>query len=326
MSGKLKFYWIDDDPKLRTPESKNMEERLGVTIDYKDVKNNDLNACLQNILQSRQPDLILIDHKFDESKSLIFKTGSTVAALIRDTWPSCPIICITGVDIDEVDFQKRSLYEAIFQFHDISSHGETILSIAKSFKKINQIKPKNVDSLLALLKAPESDLQTIETILPNELKDNFKDKGLSKYLSDWVRNVLMERPGFLYDKLWVSTLLGIKVDSFFKIEALIKPAKFKGIFADESNPRWWKSIVLDILTEKVKKKGLSFEKGRELRGIVETDYSKCHVDNSDYPETVAYEDETQSSNKYAMKLQNTISHPLYSDLLFFDEIRLMKPL
>lgn len=325
MSKKLKFLWIDDNPELREPESKNMEKRLGVNIDFKDVKTNDLDKCLVVMLNEKQPDLILIDHKFDDNKTGIFKTGSTIAALIRDTWPTCPIICVTGINIDEVDSQKRSLYEAVLQFHDISKYDDTILSIAKSFKKISEIQPQNVNELLELLKAPSVENQKLETILPNYLKENFADKGLSTNLSNWIRNILIERPGFLYDKLWTSTLLGIKEDSFHKVEEFFKSAKYKGLFADNSKPRWWKASILEILSKKVKQPGLSFEKGRSLNRIEKKDYSKCYVDDTDYPETVAFEDQTSFSKSYPMKLQNTVSHPAYSDMLFFEEIRLMKP-
>jgi len=325
MSKKLKIIWIDDNPELRKPESKNMAKRLGIIIDFKDVRNNDLNLCLINLLSKAQPDLILIDHKFDDSTTGIFRTGSTIAALIRDTWPNCPIICVTGINLDEIDSQKRSLYEEVIQFHNISRYDNTIISIAKSYRKISESKPKNVNDLLALLKAPNIEMLKLETILPSYLKDNFDDKGLSTNLSSWVRNMLMERPGFLYDKLWASTLLGIKIDSFHKVEETFKAARYKGIFSDDSKPRWWKASLLEILSKKVIEPGLSFEKGRLLNSIKKRDYSTCYVDNSDYPETVAFEDQTPGSKQYPMKLRNTMSHPAFSDMLFFEEIRLMKP-
>jgi hypothetical protein len=134
----------------------------------------------------------------------------------------------------------------------------------------------------------------------------------------------MVRPGFLYDRLWVATLIGIKESSFHKVEDTFKPAMYKGVFADSVEPRWWKASILEILSKEVAESGLSFEKGRKLDRIEKKDYSKCHEDGSDYPETVAFEDETPSSKRYAMKLQNTVAHPLYSDMLFFDEIRLYK--
>lgn len=327
MSRKLKFVWIDDNPD-RKQSSINMERKLGVDIEFGDVKNNDLHDYLKSLLlpKQRQPDLILIDHKFEDSDSGIFKTGSTIAALIRETWPSCPIICVTGVDKNEVDFQKRSLYEEVYEFHNISKNSDEIMSIAKSFRKIKEKNPQNINDIITLLNAPESERQKIITILPNELKENINDIGLSTSISHWVRNTLIARPGFLYDKLWLSTFLGIKETSFHKIEELFKPAKYKGIFADDSNPRWWKASAYSILSKNILERGLSFEKGRKLKGIEKKDFSKCHVVQTDVPETVAFEDETPSSKRYPMSMKNTVPHPAFSNMLFFEELRLMKPL
>ncbi len=329
MSKKMKFIWIDDDPDSRKLESINMAKRLKVEIDYKDVKNNSLQNCIELLLKSHNPpELILIDHKFDEDRSQLFKTGSSVAAVIRDKWPLCPIICVTGVSINALSSLNKSLYEDIIPFHDISNYDETILSIANAYIKISETKHKNLNKLFELIQAPESEFGKMKTILPNVLKDDFRDKGFASNFSHWVRNTLMGRPGFLYDKLWISTLLGIKETSFHKVEPIFKSALYKGIFRLDSNPRWWKGSVLDLLTEKVKGNGLSFEKGRQLKygknSITKKDYSQCYVNPTQIPETVAFEDDTPSSNRYPMSYKNTIPHPLYSDLLFFDQIRMMK--
>lgn len=135
----------------------------------------------------------------------------------------------------------------------------------------------------------------------------------------------MSRPGFLFDSLWIATLLGIKETSFHKVEKLFKSTLYTGIFSIESNPRWWKASVLAILSVKVKERGLSQEKGRKLDGIRRSDYSQCFVEPTEIPDTVAFEDETISSNRHPMSLKNTIPHPLYTDMLFFEQIRMMKP-
>ncbi|GAH64337.1 unnamed protein product [marine sediment metagenome] len=135
----------------------------------------------------------------------------------------------------------------------------------------------------------------------------------------------MERPGFLYDRLWTATLLGLNENGFKKVEKLFTTAKYKGIFADESRERWWKSELIRILSKHVNVPGLPWEKGRSLPNITTRFYSKDYYSNfkEEYPETVAYTDET--SNKRAqMKLKYTVPHPKYDKLLFFEEIRIMK--
>jgi len=331
MIKKMKFIWIDDDPDSRKQESINMQKRLKVEMDYKDVKNNSLQSCIEQLIRGNiPPDLILIDHKFDEDRSQIFKTGSSVAAVIRDKWPLCPIICVTGVSINALSSLNKSLYEEVIPYHDISDYDETILSIAKAYIKISETRYKNLNKLFELLQAPETEYGKLKTILPNELKEDFRDKGFATNFSHWIRNTLIGRPGFLYDKLWLSTLLGIKEASFHKVENLFKPALYTGIFKLDSNPRWWKDSALTILSEKVTGMGLSYDKGRQLKYgktvITKKDYSHCYVDPTEIPETVAFEDDTQSSNRHPMSFKNTIPHPLYSDMLFFDQIRMMKSL
>lgn len=35
-----------------------------------------------------------------------FQQGVNIGAYIRERWPNCPIVCITGQDIHDVDSQK----------------------------------------------------------------------------------------------------------------------------------------------------------------------------------------------------------------------------
>ncbi len=333
---KLKFVWIDDDPDIREPEARNMERRLRVEIDYKDVMNNQIQKCIEELLKRKnQPDLVLIDHKLDYDGSRLFKTGSSVAALIRDRWPYCPVVCVTGGQIiDTLSSINRSLYEEVITFDNISSYDELILSITKGFKKISKTKYMNLNKVFELLQVPESEIEKLSLILPIELKDNYSDFGIATNLSYLVRKRLMKRPGFLYDKLWVATLLGIKESSFKKIEPLFKSAKYKGIFSLETDPRWWKASVLEILADKVKVNGLSFEKGRLLTygkaKITKRDFSQSFTNKSDTPETIALLDDSSTLDDEPVKwrpetFKNSIPHPYYPDMLFFDQIRKIKP-
>ncbi|MFD0998182.1 hypothetical protein ACFQ21_02650 [Ohtaekwangia kribbensis] len=321
---KLKFIWIDDDPRRRT-SSDNLKKAANLSGEFIDVKSQDYEVEIKSLLKKAEPDLILIDHNLREISTGIFKKGSTFAAYIRETWPECPIVCITAEDISTVDSQKRSLYDAIFSISKISSHYSTIISIAKSFKKLRNKRPQNVMDILSLMKAPNEDRVRLMTILPQELKENFGDDSLFLNISHWIRNTFISRAGFVYDRLWIATILGLKENSFSKVEDLFAKAKYSGIFSDSSNEVWWKSEVLSILSDNVKEFGLPWEKGRLLPSISKKDYSQCYVTGEEYPETVAFIDETKGSKRAPMKLHQTISHPSYEDLLFFEEIRLMKP-
>ena len=325
MSRKLKFIWIDDDPK-REVESRNIEERFDIEVNFIEVKGGSLNKVLEEILSQNEPDLILMDHKLqDDIDQALFNTGSTASEILREKWPSCPIVCITGVKIEDVDSYKRSLYEDVFSVENISKYYLTLISIAKSFIKLRSKPLDNVEGLLSLLKAPSEDKKRLSTILPDTLKKDYSDPSLPVFISRWVRKTLIAKPGFLYDRLWTATLLGIKEGSLVKVEELFTKAKYRGIFSDDSNERWWQSSLRKILSSEVDDPELIYpwEQGRKLAGITEKDHSKCYASGEAFPETVAFIDET-ATIRAPMRLKYTVPHPQFEESLFFEEIRMMK--
>lgn len=321
MSKKLKFVWIDDED--RSKDAQNLEKQLRIKCVFLNVEPKNVNYL--SAINETKPDLILIDHNLTDIGTGDIKKGSTIAALIREKHPRLAVACITGQQSDGMDSQQRLSYEAVFSLDEIKDHYQSMKSIASSFRKLNIGRPKTPDGLLKLLKAPEADIIKLKNILPKEIKENFSDHALFSNISHWIRKVLMERPGFLYDRLWASTLLGLNETGFKKVEKLFSAAKYKGLFCDESKERWWKSELLQILSKHVKSSSLPWEKGRNLPEVNSKNYSKDYYTDykEDFPETVAFVDET-SDNRAQMKLKYTVPHPRYDKLLFFEEIRMMK--
>jgi len=324
MSKNLKFIWVDDDPARET-EAHNIEKRLNVSVDFQNVKNQNLSTVLETIKSGRKPDLIIMDHRLQDVESDLFKTGSTVAEIIREKWPVCPIVCVTAVEPKEIDSHKRFIYEDVFDISNISNYYLSLLSIAQSFKKLQSKKIENIEQLIRFLKVPKEDKEKLITILPDILKKGFSDTGLPLFIYKWARKTLIEKPGFLYDRLWAATLLGIKEESFHKVAEIFKKAKYTGIFADDNNERWWQSSLRKILSSTITDSDSIYPwaLGRKLPGISPKDFSKCHVSGEEYPETVAFIDE-ESSSRAQMCLRYTIPHPGYEEALFFEEIRMMK--
>ena len=323
MSKEFKFIWIDDDPE-RSSDSTSLSFRLGIEIDFKCVKDKKLTSELESIMLGEEPDLIIIDHKLEDVDSKIFKTGSSSAALIREKWPACPIVCMTGITKNKLDSRKVWIYDEVFQIVDISKTDKTLVAIAEGFRKLKKKPPQKLADIIERLKAPKAELKRLEAVIPKVLKENFNDSSLIVNISGWIRRVLFKRPGFLYDRLWTSTLLGLNENGFQKVEDVFVEAKYSGVFNDESNERWWKSEVLRILSKKVEGNKLPWEKGQLISGLNKGDFSKCYVSNSDFPEVVAFIDESESSEQVPMLLKYTERHPNYEDLLYFDEIRIMK--
>jgi len=119
--------------------------------------------------------------------------------------------------------------------------------------------------------------------------------------------------------------LGITEQGFEVVQHIFDYTKYKGVFNDESNERWWKSLLLTTLSDHIQEPGLPWVLGRKLPGIKDTHYSKCYASGEDYPDTVAFEDSTDDAKRAAMKLKYTIPHPNFEDLLFFEELRMMQP-
>jgi hypothetical protein len=321
MSKKLKFIWIDDENRKRAFQ--NMKAELGVGGKFINVTENNIDYLKDiNVIQ---PDLILVDHNLTKSQEIIRK-GSTIASLIREKHQNLAIVCVTGQpDTEPIDNLEQLSYEAIFDVAELGKHYESILSIANSFRKLNSVKMSNIDDFISLLRAPKNDKLKLEYVIPRDIKENFDDKALFQNTSHWIRDILLTRPGFLYDRLWTATYLGLTEGGFAKVEEIFRGAKYKGLFADKTKERWWKTGVLEILSRKVKTAGLPWEKGRSLPGIIPRNFSKDYYSDykEDLPEVVAYIDDT-SPRQFPMKLKYTVSHPKFDKLLYFEEIRMMK--
>lgn len=316
----MNFIWIDDLPE-REEAAKNLGKFLDINVIFIGVKGENLSEILTKMIGGSEPNLIIIDHNLEDSDSGIFKKGSSVAASIRESWPECPIVCVSAVDVVEVDSQQKALYEEIFSIENISTHYVEIFSIAKSYKDISEKRPFDIGGILSLIQVPEIDIKKVSAIFPNQ---NYQDPSLIVGISKWVRKVLIKRAGFLYDKLWLCTLIGIKVESFHKVEKLFEPAKYNGIFLNNEDLRWWKSSALEILYENSDISGLPWEKGRGLAGIEPRDYSVSYATEKYFPETVAYID-SGSNTQVPICIRESDIHPDYQSLLYFDDIRLMRP-
>ncbi len=285
----------------------------------------EIDKVLLELVAGPEPDLIIMDHRLDMAYSNTYRTGSTAAIFIHEYWASCPIISLTGVELEEIDIRHRSLYEGMYPITRISDYYSSIMSIAEGFSTLKRKIPKDIDTLISLFIPSEEDANKIKKVLPKELKQNFEDKSLLLEIFRWYRSIIYKRPGFLYSEIWAATLLGLNIEGFRKVKGSFDSTKYSGIFVDEFNPRWWKSGLLQKLCEIVEKTGTPWVIGQELVKRDSKLLSKCFASGEEHPETVAAEDTTIGAKWYPMKLKYTEPNPNYEDMLFFEELRLMKP-
>ncbi len=334
----MTFLWLDDEkkdgPKGRA--SKELAKALGVKIDFILVNKMKLMDKMQEIAANRKkPDLLIIDHRFDStSDKNIISTGSTATELLRDNdgWKPYPIISITNVPLNEIDSHKQRVYDEIIRFEDVSERRYLLTGIAEGFRKLREKPPRDAGQLISLMKSPKEDVDNIKRIIPKELNESMasKDKSLPSDIYKWIRQTVMQRPGFLYDRLWTATTLGIKCEAFKKVEEVFEKAKYKGIFSfpsDVESQRWWQSVIKEIVFSRVldSDEVLPWNLGYKLNGISKSDRSKCHACGKASPEIVGYTDE-DAKTAVPLHISCSVPHPRFESALYFEEIRMQRPL
>lgn len=321
MSTSKEMVWIDDNSGR-----KSTAEDLGAR--FVDVRNADLVEKVEDLLRGRQPRLVILDHILDKTATTnpLFQRGSTIAEAIKEKWPGCPVIGITNIDkIDDVDRRTRLTYDVLFPYYNFGKYLDRIESIEKGFALIAKRNPKNAAALVELLKPPNNEIVRLIAAFPDDLKEPSLDASVASSLYRWVDN-LMNRAGFLYDRLWAATLLGLHESGFAKVEKQFEKGKYTGNFSVNDDPRWWSGRLIELLYMLCPPTTgeFSWHTGRRLNGINKRSlYSCCYRCHEDYPETVAYLD-SESPERQPMHLKCTVLHPGFKRELYFEDIRMMK--
>jgi hypothetical protein len=321
MSRLSKIAWIDDNPDRSRTASE-----LGA--EFINVKNADLAAKVEELLNGPQRALVILDHILDKtsSKNPIFHRGSTIAEAIKEKWPSCPVIGVTNANkVGEIDLRTKQVYDDLLSFSDFRTYFDRIAPIAKDFKRIGDASFKKPADLVALLKPPSEDEERLLTALPDDLKATLRDASVGSRMYQWVTQ-LMSRAGFLYDELWTATFLGLNEQGFSKVGEIFDGAVYRGVFARENDIRWWASELAELLFKAAEPQTgeMSWDVGRRLPGITPKHYSECYsCEDETPPEVVAYLD-SSSDERYPMHLKCTVLHPRYSRELYFEDVRMMR--
>lgn len=325
----IKFLWLDDEPSNGSKYivGNELKKKKGVDQSscFFNVKGKDIWATLEkDVYPSLESfDIILIDHNLGATKDTKL-TGATVAESIRDRIKNRPIIAVTNVS--GIDIHKQSVYDDIIEFsRGFSQKTDNLESISVGYRILRKKVPANIDDLLKLMKAPKDDYDRVKKIMPHELKSKMSDPGFAYLLYRWIKFKFMERPGFLLDRLWTSTLLGIKENRFDVVEKLFEKAKYQGIFSKTSSDLWWQSKIKNILFDTLPDQPeiLPWRLGHMLEGLTFEDRPSCYVCQDESPEIVAFTDETGKKAK-PMHIKCTELHKEYESLLYFEDIRVMR--
>lgn len=330
MTKRMEFYWIDDEvARQKRVNSINGFKMQGsiprANVKFFDASNKEFNTLLNETQQAGEPSLILVDHflrlKGTKGTPEIAK-GTTFAQAIKNKWPSCPIVGVTAaVKRPRIKWQGENAYDELFEVDSLRDNYSSLFIIAHYFNLLVKEKPRNKEEISRLLVAPQDDKQQLLSIMPDFSLST--DIGQTHYIFNWVKK-LIDKPGFLLDKLWVATILGIKETSLDKVIRIFEPARYRGLFSNPIIPRWWSSQIKKILYQKISATTLkpTWELGHKLRGVASRDLAKCYKCDGKFPEVVAFTDRSHKTPK-PMHLKCTYVDPSDKRELYFYEKRIM---
>lgn len=317
---KYKFVWIDDKtqkveafrPSIEAgPKQSNSCATVKVLQVTRDVL-QDLDTWSAD-WQTSVPDLFIIDHVFNLSLPLALQ-GSSVAHLLRGKFPSTPMVCVTA-KIDSpntVDQEDLAEYTALFPYTKLEEYIDDLYAIARDFRKLSASGAKVREHLVDCLRPPARDRADLLRILPEEFQNQLH-ATTQHHMARWIYNVLLQRPGFLYDRLNAATLLGLTTEGFAKVEPLFTKARYKGVFEMGAKPRWWVSELRRLLFKMVSDTVPDEPQlaGRTLPGVTKAHYSRCYISKSTEPppDTVVYVDATPNAEQKVVRQEFAAGHP-----------------
>jgi len=317
---KYRFVWIDDNAQKVESFRPSIEAgpqrgTASATVEVLRVR-KDVIAELEVHSEKwakTPPDLIIIDQVFNVPVPLGLR-GSSVAHLLRKKVPRTPMVCVTAkLDRPEmIDQDDLIEYIAVFPYTKFETYIEDLYSIARDFPKLRTPGGGIRKHLIGALKAPRRDRDDLERVLPEEFQDR-PHSSTEHRMGRWIYNVLLQRPGFLYDDLHAATLLGLTPAGFLKVGDIFEQARYSGVFNTASNPRWWVSELQRVLFEHLAQDAPDTPQlaGRTLAGVPTSDYSKCYVSRvtDPPPEAVVYVDATPGAARKVVRREFAATHP-----------------
>ncbi len=224
------------------------------------------------------------------------------------------MVCVTAMFDRPRSFDQEDIseYTALFIYQHLEKHIEDLYSIARDFPKLHTEDKGVRKHFVECLKPPKRDREELLRILPEEFQDEAHSTTEHR-VARWILNDLLARPGFLHDRLHTATALGLAVTGLSKVEHLFTRALYKGVFATNSEPRWWASATRHVLYELVGEDASDIPQyaGRALPGISEADYSQCYVSKKKDPppDVVVYSDSSSSASLRVVNRRYSELHP-----------------
>jgi hypothetical protein len=272
--------YIDDEISQPPRTAKKIKELLHVPGEF--IVDLQLPPKDFSDLSINLPDVLIVDldlstaHVGDEPISYF---GSTLAAEMRMRNPSCPIVLVTRPQFLTTGGILQILEESadldlILLKDDIIKEPERIRtkieSLSEGFKALNSVRNQEWQKVLNLMGANEDEGNILREAAPPITKGQWQVPNVAR----WIRNVVMDYPGILYDELTSATRLGISLDAFQTepVQILMTPAKYTGVFSNYQKC-WWRDRLFEIAQRLMVK--------HQIRGIPSQEFGKAFYAESE---------------------------------------------
>ncbi len=319
----LKVIVFDDDP-AREAQYKQMEDSDTVSIDFRGLEGQDPIEILRNVVETDH-DVIFVDHRLNKtapgSRTLI-GSGKNITPLLREKWSNIPIIGVTAAKEDCIANDGSSFFEEICDIADIGTLEALSRQIISGYLALNH--KADVDSFIKLLNPPEDEKEGILHCIPDAIRELASENFIHS-LYRWFRRIFYNNAGYLYNDAWAAITIGIQAKYLKEYEDRLLEAKYTGIWDDNNRPRWWKQALfqLTIKNRESVRETVQFSASKEF-AINPDHFSKCYKCGEDWPEILAYTDESSGAELEPSHLECSKPHPKKNYLPYpFEEPRLI---
>jgi hypothetical protein len=279
MSRDIKVILFEDSAQTRSRILDGMKKHLGrrgsvLAFEPGKVESeDDMKAMyedrIQKLLSSPpldKPTLLVADRDLSKSQNFLGMSVSAVTGAARRL--GVPVCSYARQPAPE--YKLRARWEEghiVLTSDDDDELGRQAVLAALGFSEINRRLPKiikNIGSpsklMAALLDKPEhSDKIALYSVgdqsrlseIPFEAIDKQdRQNRATPFLGYWLWDSILRYPGLIVNEVAAASHLNIATDDFRNpaIRDLFKAALYKGPFADEGKPQWWRGTMDDIVS------------------------------------------------------------------------------
>jgi hypothetical protein len=287
----VRVIYIDDEAVPPNAEAQAISELLSVPGQFECILQLPPKSFSE--LPIDHPDALLVDHDLSsapEGGDPVSYMGSTLASEMRMRQPTCPIALVTRLHITAARWQEQFLRQSsdldlIVDKDDIIRTPDnvraTLISLIEGFKALGRIEGQDWEKVLDLMGADEDEKNLLREAGPPVSNGQWNPPQTAR----WIRTVVLDFAGILYDELTAATRLGLSLESFKlpRVQELMNPALYQGVFGSDK-VRWWRGRLFNIAQ--------SLMLAHEIKGTVSEQFREAyrlHFDEALEPAVCVYD-------------------------------------